>query len=356
MRNKKQKLEFVSVGGQALMEGIMMRGPGGLAMSLRLPDGTIETTNRTIKQLKDKFKPFGWPLIRGFIGFIESMVLGYKCLMESAEKTGFDSSGEEDMSRVDKWLTKHFGPKLMGVIGVISAILGFSLAFLLFFWLPSFVFDTVDKTLTADILKFKVVFEGAIRIILFVSYMALVAMMKDIKRLYMYHGAEHKAIFCFESGEELTIENVRKQKRYHPRCGTSFIFVMIILSILISSIIALAFPVLTNPVNRAWWMLVKLMIVPVIMSIGYEFIRYAGCHQNIFIKILSAPGLWMQRITTKEPPDDIIEIGIAALKAVLPKPESEDIPVSKVNEEKINENDSFANVIDDSGMPGTDTL
>ncbi len=356
MKNRKEKQEFVSVGGQALMEGIMMRGPGGLAMSLRLPDGTIETTNRTIKQLKDKYKLFGWPLVRGFVGFIESMILGYKCLMESAEKTGFDSSGEEDTSKFDKWLTKHFGPKLMGVIGVISAVLGFGLAFLLFFYLPSFIFDTINKYLSFDIISFKVIIEGIIRIILFVSYMALVAMMKDIKRLYMYHGAEHKAIFCYESGEELTIENVRKQKRFHPRCGTSFIFVMIILSILISSVVALVFPVLTEPGNRAWWMLVKLMIVPVIMSIGYEFIRYAGCHHNIFIKILSAPGLWMQRITTKEPTDDIIEVGIAALKAVLQKPESEDLLNDIIDEGETNENDILADIIDSSEMPGTDTI
>jgi len=329
------------------MEGIMMRGPGGLAMSLRLPDGTIETTKRDIKQLKDKFKPFGWPMIRGFIGFVESMILGYKCLMESAEKTGFDSSSEENMSKFDRWLDKHLGPKVMSVIGVLSAVLGFGLAFLLFFRLPSFVFDTADKMFSIDLLKYKVVFEGVIRIILFVLYMSLVALMKDIKRLYMYHGAEHKAIFCFESGEDLTVENVRKQKRFHPRCGTSFIFVMIILSILISSVVAIVFPVLTDPGNRAWWMIVKLMIVPIIMSIGYEFIRYAGCHQNLLIKILSAPGLWMQRITTKEPPDDIIEVGIAALKAVLPQQEPAKTQ-SNIHEDQIlTENGCIAESSDD---------
>lgn len=297
------------------MEGIMMRGPGGLAMSLRLPDGSIETSKRTVKQLKDKHKIFGWPFIRGVVGFIESMVLGYKCLMESAEKTGFDLDKEEDMSKFDKWLSKHLGKKMMSVIGAISAVLGFGLAFLLFFWFPSATFDFLNSVAKEALTNWRAVIEGAVRVTIFVVYMAAVAQLKDIKRLYMYHGAEHKSIFCFENGEALTVENVRKQKRFHPRCGTSFIFVMIILSILVSSIIAISFPAVTQ--NRVIWMLVKLLLMPIIMSIGFEFIKYAGCHQNIFIKILSAPGLWMQRITTKEPTDDIIEVGIAALKAVL---------------------------------------
>ena len=315
MKKRKTKKAPISVGGQAVMEGVMMRGPKGLAMSLRLPDGTIETSMRTVKQLKDKYKIFGWPLIRGIVGFIESMILGYKCLMESAEKTGFDSVEEEDMSKLDIWLTKHLGEKMMSVIGVISAILGFGLAFLLFFWFPSAVFDFVN-TLSKEVLtNWRAIIEGVLRVSIFVAYMAAVAQLKDIKRLFMYHGAEHKSIFCFENGEELTVENVRKQKRFHPRCGTSFMFVMIILSILLSATISILFPVVTE--NRTVWMLVKLSLVPVIMSIGYEFIKYAGCHQNVLVKVLSAPGLWMQRITTKEPTDDIIEVGIASLKAVL---------------------------------------
>jgi len=186
----------------------------------------------------------------------------------------------------------------------------------------------------------KTIIEGTIRITIFVAYMALVAMMKDIKRLYMYHGAEHKSIFCFENGLELTVENVRKQKRFHPRCGTSFIFVMIILSILISSVIIFIFPGLVH--KTALWMVVKLLIVPVIMSIGFEFIKYAGCHQNIFIKVLSAPGLWMQRITTKEPTDDIIEVGIAALKAVIENPEADIEPVQTVPSDAIADEDTTA--------------
>lgn len=321
MKNKKEKP--VSVGGQALMEGIMMRGPKGLAMSLRLPDGSIETSMKNVKLLKDKFKPFGWPFIRGIVGFVESMILGYTCLMESAEKTSIDiTDDKKEMSKIDIWFTKHFGPKMMTIIGTISAVLGFALAFLLFFWLPSFIFDTISGAVQFNIREMKTIFEGIIRIIIFVAYMAIVAKLKDIKRLYMYHGAEHKSIFCFENGEELTVENVRKQKRFHPRCGTSFIFVMIILSILISSVVAVLFKDITLPENRVLWITAKLLLVPVIMGIGFEFIRYAGCHQNIFVRVLSAPGLWMQRITTQEPTDDIIEVGIAALKAVLGESET----------------------------------
>lgn len=221
------------------------------------------------------------------------------------------------MSKLDRWLTKHLGPKMMSVIGVLSAVIGFALAFGLFFFLPTALFNLMNKASGDAMDGWRTVVEGGIRIVIFVSYMAAVTLMKDIKRLYMYHGAEHKTIFCYEAGEELTVENVRTKKRFHPRCGTSFLFVMIVLSILLSSVIAFAFPDLTE--NTALWMAVKLSLVPVIMSLGYEFIRYAGKHNNLLVRVLSAPGLWMQRITTKEPDDDVIEVGIAALKAVLPE-------------------------------------
>ncbi len=325
----------VSVGGEALMEGIMMRGPEGAAVALRMPDGSIETTMKKVVLPKDKFKPFGWPLLRGPVNFIDNMVFGYKCLMESAEKTGLDfEDNPENMSKVDKWLEEHFGPKMMSVIGIFSAILGFGIAFGLFFWMPSFIFDSINKASGGAITSLRTVIEGTMRVIIFVAYMALVSMMKDIKRVFMYHGAEHKSIFCYEKGEELTVENVRHQTRFHPRCGTSFIFVMIILSILISSVIAALFPVLTS--KRFIWMIVKILLMPIIMSIGYEFIRYAGKHDNLFVKIAAAPGLWMQRITTKEPTDDIIEVGIASLKAALGI--VDELPDDKQTEDTIVEN------------------
>ena len=304
------------------MEGIMMNGPEGKAMALRMPDGSISVEKKTFNSIKDKNKFFALPMIRGIVNFVEALIFGYKCLMESAEKTGMDlGEEEENMSKLDRWITDHFGEKMMNVIGAISMVLGFALAFALFVWMPSFLFDLINKWTGEHISMLRTIFEGLLRIIIFVVYMVAVSKMKEIKRVYMYHGAEHKSIFCYESGEEMTVENVRKQSRFHPRCGTSFIFVMIILSILVSSLVALAFPALTH--IRPVWICVKVLIMPIVMGLGYEFIRYAGRHDNLFVKILSAPGLWMQRITTKEPDDSMIEVAIAAVTPCLPK-EGED--------------------------------
>ena len=311
----KKKCSYVAVGGQALMEGIMMKGPKGAAMSLRLPDGTIETEMKEFVSLRKKCKLFNIPVIRGIVSFVESMIFGYKLLMESAEKTSMDLE-EENESKLDKWITEHFGPKMMAVIGGIAAVLGVGLAFLLFMWMPSFLFDLVNKHLADGSLDaLRAIFEGLIRVVIFVIYMALVARMKEIHRVYMYHGAEHKTIFAFEHGKELTVENIRGEKRCHPRCGTSFIFVSILLSILVSSVVSVVFPELTE--IRAVWMITKLLMMPVIMGVGFEFIQLAGKYPNKFTQLLSAPGLLMQRITTAEPDDAIIEVAIEAMKAAL---------------------------------------
>lgn len=330
MKKQKTQTKYGSVGGQALMEGIMMNGPEGKAMALRLPDGSISVEKKTFTSIKDKNKFFGIPMVRGIVNFVEALIFGYKCLMESAEKTGMDVEEEENMSKLDRWISDHFGEKMMKVIGAISMVLGFALAFALFVWMPSFLFDAINKLTGERITMLRTIFEGLLRIIIFVIYMFAVSKMKEIKRVYMYHGAEHKSIFCYESGEEMTVENVRKQSRFHPRCGTSFIFVMIILSILVSSVVALAFPSLTQ--IRPVWICVKLLIMPIVMGLGYEFIRYAGKHDNLFVKILSAPGLWMQRITTAEPDDSMIEVGIAAINAVIPHNDEEKENIDKVEE------------------------
>lgn len=330
MKKKKTQTKYGSVGGQALMEGIMMNGPEGKAMALRLPDGSISVEKKTFTSIKDKNKFFGIPMVRDIVNFVEALIFGYKCLMESAEKTGMDVEEEENMSKLDRWISDHFGEKMMKVIGAISMVLGFALAFALFVWMPSFLFDAVNKLTGERITMLRTIFEGLLRIIIFVIYMFAVSKMKEIKRVYMYHGAEHKSIFCYESGEEMTVENVRKQSRFHPRCGTSFIFVMIILSILVSSVVALAFPSLTQ--IRPVWICVKLLIMPIVMGLGYEFIRYAGKHDNLFVKMLSAPGLWMQRITTAEPDDSMIEVGIAAINAVIPHNDEEKENIDKVEE------------------------
>lgn len=322
-----------SVGGQALMEGVMMQGPKGTAMALRLPDGRIETQLKKVKLLRDKYKFFRIPFIRGPVNFVEQMIFGYKCLMESAEKTTvLDDDGQEEMSKLDKWLSDHFGPKMMAVIGVISMVIAMVLGFFLFMWLPSFVADLI---LGEGNNTWKPAIEGVMRITIFVTYMYLTSLMKDIKRLFMYHGAEHKSIFCYEKGLPLTVENVRKQKRFHPRCGTSFIFLSLIVSIVISTVIVVIWPEVRE--TKLLWMGIKIISLPLIMSVGYELIRIAGKYDNIFTRFLSAPGTLMQRITTKEPTDDIIEVGIKSLEVALGL-EKENINSDSVDECSDDEN------------------
>ena len=335
----KENNKYVAVGGQALMEGIMMKGPKGTAMSLRLPDGSIETQMKEFVSIRKKIKLFNIPIIRGIVSFVESMLFGYKLLMESAEKTALDTESAENESKLDKWIGEHFGPKMMAFIGGVSAVLGVVLAFFLFIYLPSLAFDLIKGEIAFEIFKFKpfdpvtlpwssywagkedimftlrAVIEGFIRVVVFVIYMYAVSKMKEIHRVYMYHGAEHKTIFAFEHGKELTVENIRNEKRCHPRCGTSFIFVTIILSIIISTIVAVTYRPITE--NTALWTVTKILMVPPIMGIGFEFIQLAGKYPNKFTKLLSAPGLLMQRITTAEPTDDIIEVAIAAMNAAL---------------------------------------
>ncbi len=320
--SEKEKIKYSGVGGEALIEGIMMKGPYGAAMACRMPDGSIDLTRKEFKSVTDKFKILKKPFIRGPVNFVEQMLFGYKCMMESAEKTAFDSNemNEEEMSKLDKWLSDHFGPKMMAVIGVIAMVLGFGLAFLMFFYLPTLVTDLINDHLANGSLdRFRPLIEGVMRMIIFVAYMWGVSQMSDIKRVFKYHGAEHKSIFCVEHGLELTVENVRKQSRFHPRCGTSFIFITIILIIVVSSLVVVIAPEIRD--IRWLWIIVKILLLPLIMSIGYECIRLAGKHDNFFTRALSAPGLMMQRITTKEPEDDIIEVGIAAIKAVINPPE-----------------------------------
>ncbi len=320
--SEKEKIKYSGVGGEALIEGIMMKGPYGAAMACRMPDGSIDVTKKEFKSVTDKHKILKAPFIRGPINFVEQMIFGYKCIMESAEKTAFDTdTNEEEMSKLDKWLSDHFGPKMMAVIGAVAMVLGFGLAFLIFFYLPTLATDLINEHIAnGNLVRTRPLIEGIMRMIIFVIYMWAVSQMSDIKRVFKYHGAEHKSIFCIEHGLELTIENVRKQKRFHPRCGTSFIFITIILSIVVSSLVVVIAPEIREV--RWLWIAVKILLLPLIMSIGYECIRIAGKHDNVLTKILSAPGLFMQRITTKEPEDDIIEVAIAAIKPVITPPDA----------------------------------
>ncbi|MEE1321351.1 MAG: DUF1385 domain-containing protein [Acutalibacteraceae bacterium] len=322
--NKDLCCNKTSIGGQALIEGIMMQNPNGTAaISVRCPDGTIDTEEIEVKHVRDKFKFLGWPMLRGVVNYIESMIFGYKCLMISAEKSGLEDmeESEENMSKLDKWLNDHLNKKVMGVLTAAASVIGVGLAFLLFFYLPTVIVDFINKLAGESLDNFRALFEGIIRMAIFVLYIAAVSLMKDIKRTFMYHGAEHKTIFCYEKGLDLTVENVKKQSRFHPRCGTSFIFVIIIISVIISSALSI-FTDLRD--NTLLWMIAKIMILPLVTGLSYEFIRYAGKHDNAFVKVLAAPGLWMQRLTTKEPDDSMIEVALEAFKAVIPKEDKED--------------------------------
>lgn len=319
-----KKTHKTSVGGQALIEGVMMQGPRGMATAVRKPDGEILTEYHTIKLLRNKNKFFNIPIIRGIFGFVESMIMGYKTLMYSAEVSGMEDFEEESMSKFERWLNDKMGEKLVSAVAAIGSVLGIVLAFILFFYLPVLVFNKANEWAGGAITNFQGLIEGGMKIIIFVIYIAAVSRMKDVRRLFMYHGAEHKSIACYEAGLDLTVENAKKCTRFHPRCGTSFIFVVLIFSIIFYTIIAKVFPVIAA--ERILWLILKLVFLPIIMGICYEFIRYAGRHDNLFVKIVSAPGLWMQRLTTKEPTDDILEVGIAAIKAVITdNPEDDEI-------------------------------
>ncbi len=334
MSNNKK---IASVGGQALIEGIMMQGPEGAALSVRCPDGTIDTEILEVKHVKDKFKPFGWPMIRGVVNYVESMIFGYKCLMISAEKSGLEDIDDdtENQSKLDKWLSDHLSKGVMNVLTAIASVLGIGLAFLLFFYLPSLIVDGINHLAGETLSNYRALFEGIIRMAIFVVYIAAVSLMKDIRRTFMYHGAEHKTIFCYENNLPLTVENVRKQSRFHPRCGTSFIFVIIIISVIISSAVSVIAPQLRD--ERIIWMAVKLLILPFVTGISYEFIKYAGRHDNLFVRICAAPGLWMQRLTTKEPDDSMIEVAISAFNAsmtgVVPEKETAEEIIEDVETE-----------------------
>ena len=318
MKEKKSCCKKTSIGGQALIEGVMMRGPHKTAMANRMPDGTVDLEYVEVKSAKDKMKWLGWPFIRGVVNMVESMILGYRTLMRSAEKAGIE---EEEPGKFEQTLNKLFGDKLFHVLMAIAMVLGVGIALLLFMWLPVMVFNLINKV-PADLSPYKGLIEGVVKIIIFLGYVSLVSLMKDIRRVFQYHGAEHKTIFCYEAGEELTVENVRKQRRFHPRCGTSFLVLILVVSILLSSAVLAVFPVLKD---ITWlWVAIKILLLPVICAVGYELIKMCGRSDGIVSRIVAAPGLWVQRITTKEPDDSMIEVAIASLQAVIPENAEDD--------------------------------
>ena len=293
-----------SIGGQAVIEGIMMRGPVKSAMANRLPDGTLD-----LEEWETYPHGIAWynraPLIRGCFNFVETLVTGFRCLMTSAEKAGFE---EEEPSAFEQKLAKLTGKKTETIVSTVALVLGVALAVLLFMVLPATASKLLAPFLPSTMALTLV--EGGIKIAIFLVYIALVSQMKDIHRVFEYHGAEHKTIACYEHGEELTVENIRKYTRFHPRCGTSFLLIVLIISILVSSVVTW-----NSLVIRV---LLKLLMLPIVVSISYEIIKLAGRYDNPVTRIVSAPGLWLQRLTTREPDDGPIEAAIAAMTPVIP--------------------------------------
>jgi len=315
MKNKK-----ISIGGQALIEGIMMKGPKGTCTAIRTPDGEICVEPVESADLTKKYKILSLPVLRGVVNFVSSLITGYKTLMYSAEKSGFAELEEEKEKKDGK--EKKDSP-LMTAVFVIAMVLGVLLAMTLFMYLPSLCFKGINYLTGGKIYYLKGLIEGIIKMIIFVTYVAIVSLEKDIKRVFMYHGAEHKTIFCFEAGEELTVENVRKHTRFHPRCGTSFMFLMLFVSILVTSVLVILLPKEITG-NNLIWVPLKILIVPLICGLGYELLKFTANFDNFLTRIIVKPGLLIQRLTTKEPEDDMIEIAIASIKAVLPEEEQEE--------------------------------
>ncbi len=342
-----------SIGGQALMEGIMMRGPKMTAMAVRNTKGEIvmEEFETTTKKRPAFCR---WPIIRGVVGYIDTMMLGYKCLMRSAELSGLEDLVEEkpkkkkgkqaaqeiveeapvaENAEVTAEETQNENTEkkkedktpawVMTLVSIVSVVLGFGLAIGLFMVLPTFLYGLVKPFVEGGNLVlnsiWKSAIEGVLKVILLVGYMAAISLMKDIRRTYMFHGAEHKTIFCYEAGLPLTVENVRMQKRFHPRCGTSFLILMLLVSIFISFFIDPISAAISGEVlPLGLRVLVKFALLPIIVGIGYELIKFAGRHDNIVTRIISLPGVWLQHLTVFEPDDGMIECAIAAVERVIP--------------------------------------
>ena len=303
------------VGGQAVLEGVMMKAGNRMTTTCRKSDGTLVVTDSEFVSVRDKNKLLNLPLVRGVVSFVESMIMSFKTLEASADALGIE---EEEPSKFEKWLSDKLGLKLTDVVMVVSLLLGLGLSALLFIFLPIWVTAGINLLLgwAADVTMpviVTAVVEGLIKMAIFVGYLSAVSLMPDIKRTFMYHGAEHKSIACFEAGEELTPANAMKHTRFHPRCGTSFMFFMILLGIFAGLIIKSVIPGLPTGL----YTLIRLLVLPLLMGVGYEFIRFAGKYPNAITRALSAPGLWMQKITTKEPDEGMLEVAITSLKCAL---------------------------------------
>lgn len=324
------KQHITSIGGQAIIEGVMMRGPHKTAMAVRKSDGEIiveENQNGTKR--KNAFVKL--PIVRGCVNFFESMVIGMKALMFSAEFIDIEDEEEEE-SKFDKWLEEKLGDKIKDVVIYFSLILSLFLSVGLFIVLPNLATSGIDKLCSLSFVpesiksvagtkSFYNIVEAVIKMAIFLTYMALVSNMKDIKRVFEYHGAEHKTIACYEAGEELIVENVRKHTRFHPRCGTNFLLFTIIISIIVFMFLPKFDSNLAGILLRV---VTRLLLMPVVAGISYEVIKFAGRSQNKIVKAMTKPGLWLQRLTTREPDDSQIEVAIKSIQAVIPENKEDD--------------------------------
>ena len=307
---------MTKIGGQALIEGVMMKGADTGAMACRLPNGEIDV--ETWKENNGKNMPWyrKCPFLRGSFNFVLSMKDGYRCLTKSAEKQVPEDEDEEDteeMNRFEKWLDEKLGDKLFGIIMSIGMVVGIAVAIGLFVFLPKFLIgQLISHTAIPDNSRFvRSLLEGIIKIAIFLGYMACTGMMKDIRRTYEYHGAEHKTIACYEAGDPLTVENVRKYTRFHPRCGTSFLILVVIVSVFLYSVLPWG--------SIGLRVLFKLLLLPLVMGISYELLKWCGRSDNIATRIIRQPGIWVQHLTVFEPDDSMIEVAIAAVTPVLPE-------------------------------------
>ena len=344
--------KYTTIGGQALIEGIMMKNPKKkTALAVRKPDKTIDISFIEEKSIKDKIKFLKLPILRGVVTYIETMIQGYKAMMKSAEISGFTDIDDEKTNTKEraagenvetetpeeiKKETKSEPKKdsaFMAVVMTLASLIGIGMAIVLFIVAPTYAVEGLAWLFGTTFSAIgKAALTQSIKIVILVLYMWVISFMKDIHRVFAYHGAEHKTIFCYEAGLDLTVENVRKQKRLHPRCGTSFLILMILINIFVSTLMQMAYrPIYENALLRS---AVGLLMLPLICGLGYELLKICGKYDNLFTKIVSAPGMWLQKITTKEPEDDMIEIAIAALKAC-------DEIVDESNEEEKEQNDDI---------------
>ena len=302
-----------SIGGQALIEGILMRGPKQQAIVCRTKDGLVEKIE-DVSLIRDKYPILRLPLLRGCVTFIESMVKGMQALTYSANLVPLEEQGEPD--KLDKWIEEHFSfEKAQKLIIGLAVVLGIALSLFLFIFLPALIVGFI-KPLTQSYIVRNLA-EGLTKVVILLLYMALVARTPDIKRLFSYHGAEHKTIFCYEHGKDLTVENVRTESRFHPRCGTSFLLVVVLVSILVNSVVRVS-----NTFARVGC---HLLLLPVVVGISYEINRWCGANDNWLSSVLSAPGKWLQRLTTNEPDDSMIECAIRAMELVIPEEKGSDL-------------------------------